>query len=137
MLISHCLWDHIYTSSSQALSCFLYQNILSPVCISKPSFDITNFPKKLEVYISVVTHTMQIHKLTVHSVLPLISHVFSVSKYPFTFVCFRNTSLHLYLLPEIILSHICFSRVYGVFHVCCATGLRCLSGRQNVGCGKF
>ena len=41
----------LVSASGHHFTCLLQQDILSPVCPSKTSFDITNFPKKLEVSI--------------------------------------------------------------------------------------
>jgi hypothetical protein len=57
MLVSHCLWGHIYTPSSSVLYlmyllyqnifhlCLLQENSLLAVCPSKIAFDVTNFLK--------------------------------------------------------------------------------------------
>jgi hypothetical protein len=56
---SHSLWGHIYipckhhvffhTSVIVKHPCLLQQSILSPMCSSKTSFDITDFKKKAEI----------------------------------------------------------------------------------------
>jgi hypothetical protein len=71
MLVSHCLWGHTYTPTSWLFAiskhpftcasfiktsfhlCLIQENISSHIWSSKTSFDIINFPKKLEVFTSV------------------------------------------------------------------------------------
>ena len=51
-MLSACLpcsvGSYLHSFITSPFPCLIQQNILSPVCPSKPSFDITNFPKKLK-----------------------------------------------------------------------------------------
>ena len=48
--------SYLYSFIKHPFTCLLYQDILSPVCPRKASFDMTNFPKKLEVSTSALKY---------------------------------------------------------------------------------
>jgi hypothetical protein len=50
-LLQQNILSPVSDSGKQSFTCLLYQDffIFSPVCPSKTPFDITSFPKKLEV----------------------------------------------------------------------------------------